>query len=344
MKKLFSILLILALSVAALTSCNTKLFKDKDGDKDATVIRIGFMEGPTGMGMAKLIHDYSVVKPEDSKYQFAKFKDAKDATNAIIAGSIDIACLPTNNAATIYNTKDAVAQVLAINCLNSLFLMTKSGTTVSSFEELEGKTIYTISNGTPKVILEHALSEKGINATVSTTAVINGKETNLAQPSDLASALIAGAVDIALVPEPVATAAPLKIKAENKDYSYSVAIDLDSVWSEISDTPVAMGCIVGRTEFVKNNKEAVNAFLDEYKASIEYISNKDNLDSSANLIVEATVLGAVTAAKKSLTNLLNAIAYKDGSEMTAILKAFYGSINVNLIGGKLPDDNFYYQK
>lgn len=342
MKKLLSILLLLALSLTTLVSCN--FFSDDKKDDKATVIKIGFMEGPTGMGMAKLIHDYSIVKPEDSKYQFAKFKDAKDATNALISGAIDLACLPTNNAATIYNTKDGVAKVLALNCLNSLFIMTKSGTTVSSLEDLEGKTIYTISNGTPKVILEHALAEKQINATVSTTATINGNETNLTQPSDLASAIIAGAVDIALVPEPVATAAPLKVQSANKDYSYSVALDFTSVWAEVSDTPVAMGCIVGRTEFVDKNKTAVDAFLAEYKASIEYISNKDNLDSSADLIVEATVLGAVTAAKKSLSNLLNAIAYKDGDEMTAILKAFYGTINPNLIGGKLPDDNFYYKK
>ena len=346
MKKLLALLLLLTLSITSLTSCgfNFKSLFDKDSD-DETVINIGFMEGPTGMGMAKLIHDYTTnYLPEDSKYQFTKFKDAKDATAALVAGSVDLACLPTNNAATIYNTKDGAVKVLAINCLNSLFVMTKSGTELNSFDELEGKTIHTISNGTPKVILEHALNEMGINATVSTKAVINGNEKELVQPSDLASALINGAVDIALVPEPVATAAPLQIKAQNKDYSYSVAIDLASVWDDISDTPVAMGCIVGRTDFINENKDAVNAFLEEYKASIEYIGNKDNLDSSANLIVEATVLGAVPAAKKSLSNLLDAIAYKDGAEMTAILKAFYGSINSNLIGGKLPDDNFYYQK
>ena len=341
MKKLIALLLLITLFTVSLTSCN--IFS-KDDDKETT-IKVGFMEGPTGMGMAKLIHDYTTQNnPENAKYQFVKFKDAKEATDALIAGSVDLACLPTNNAATIYNTKDGVAKVLAINCLNSLFLMTKTGTALTYLDELEGKTIYTISNGTPKILLEHALKEKGINATVATKATINGVEQNLAQPSDLASALIAGAVDIALVPEPVATAAPLNIKNQNKDYTYSVAFDFTSVWAEVSDTPVAMGCLVGRTEFINENKEAVDAFLAEYKASIEYISNKDNIDSSANLIVEATVLGAVPAAKKSLTNLLGAIAYKDGSEMAGILKAFYGTLNTNVIGGKLPDDNFYYQK
>lgn len=343
MKKLLALLLLLTLSLSVLTSCD--LFKKDDDDKSTTTVKIGFMEGPTGMGMAKLISDYEKNdRPEESKYQFVKYKDAKEATNALIAGTVDLACLPTNNAATIYNTKDGVAKVLAINCLNSLFLMTKTGTVLNSVNDLEGKTIYTISNGTPKVILEHALAEKGINATVSTTATVGGKETALNQPSDLASALIAGAVDIALVPEPVATAAPLNITKQGKDYNYTVAFDFASVWAEISDTPVAMGCIVGRSSFVNENKAAVDEFLNEYKASVEYIANKDNLDTSAQLIVDATVLGAVPAAKKSLSNLLNAIAYKDGAEMETILKAFYGAINPNLIGGKLPDDNFYYQK
>ncbi len=340
MKKLIALLLLLTLSITSLVSCS--LFSDKDKDDD-TVIRIGFMEGPTGMGMAKLIHDNGGLQGNE-KYQFTKFKDVKDATAALIAGTVDMACLPTNNAATIYNTKDGAAKVLALNCLNSLFVMTKTGVELSSFEDLEGKTIHTISNGTPKVILEHALSEMNVNATISTKVMINGNEKDLVQPSDLASALINGAVDIALVPEPVATAAPLQIKNQNKDYTYSVAIDLASVWDDISDTPVAMGCIVGRTDFIGENKEATDAFLAEYKASIEFIGNKDNLDTSANLIVEATVLGAVGAAKKSLSNLLSAISYKDGAEMKAILSAFLGTMNTNLIGGRLPDDSFYYQK
>ena len=132
MKKLFALLLLLTLSLTSLTSCgfDFKSLFNKNSDEQ-TVIKVGFMEGPTGMGMAKLIHDYSTQSnPENAKYQFVKFKDAKEATNALIAGTVDLACLPTNNAATVYNTKDGVAKVLAINCLNSLFLMTKSGTTI----------------------------------------------------------------------------------------------------------------------------------------------------------------------------------------------------------------------
>ena len=340
MKKIASLLLLLTLVFSLLVSCN-----DNDGDKDIdkTVIKVGYMQGPTGMGMAKLINDNGGINGNE-KYQFTKFEDVQAATAALLAGQIDMACLPTNNASIIYNTKDAAVKVLAINCLNSLFVLTKTGTEITSLEDLEGKTIYTIANGTPKVILQHLLAEKGINATIKTKAVINNETKTLAQPSDLASAIIAGVVDIALTPEPVATAAPLQVKAQGKDYAYSTALDLADAWATVYDTPVAMGCIVARKDFALEHKEVTDRFLDEYKASIEFIANKENADTAAQYIVDAGVLGAVPSAKKSLANLGTSIAYVDGESMQTTLVAFYSSINPQLIGGKLPDDEFYYKK
>jgi NitT/TauT family transport system substrate-binding protein len=336
MKKVISLLLLFTLILSLLISCNNV-------NDDETVIKIGYMQGPTGMGMAKLIHDNGGVNGNE-KYAFTKFEDVQAATAAILSGAIDLACLPTNNASIIYNTKDAAVKVLAINCLNSLFVLTKSGTEISGLEDLDGKVIYTISNGTPKVILEYLINAAEINAEVKTEAIINGETKKLAQPSDLASAIIAGAVDIALVPEPVATAAPLQVVSQKKDYTYTTAFSLDDAWSKTSDTPVAMGCIVARADFVENHKGLVNSFLDEYKASIEFISNKDNIDTAAEYIVEASVLGAVPAAKKSLLNLGSSIAYIDGDDMKRTLTVFYNSITPALIGGKLPDDGFYYEK
>lgn len=332
MKKLFALLLALTLTVTSLVACN----KNDDTETKDPVIRIGYMQGPTGMGMAKLINDNGG-KAGNEKYQFVKYANVNDAQSALLAGKIDMACVPTNNAAVMYNKNNAPWQVLALNCLNSLYVLTKDGTTVSSIDDLEGKTIYTISAGTPKVILEHILAEKNINATISTSALIGNETKALAQPSDLASAIIAGAVDIALVPEPVATAAPLQAAA--KGNTYTTALDLSDVWDGI-----AMGCIVANKDFVANNKDTVDAFLAEYKASIEFMSNKANLDTAAQYIVDAEVLGAVGPAKKSLTNLGDAIAYVDGDEMKSILVEFYNNIGVGLTGGKLPDDNFYYKK
>ncbi len=345
MKKIASIILLCALMLSLFTACKpANNSTDNGGDqKDETVIRIAYMNGPTGMGMAKLIHDNGGVEGNE-KYQFVKYESPSLATADLLAGKIDMACIPTNAAATLYNKKGESIKVLALNCLNSLFLMTKTGTEITSLDDLEGKTIYTVSDGTPAVILNYLLSESGINATVNTSIGEGADEKVITSPQDLAPLLIAGKLDIALVPEPVATAAPLKIASQGKDYTYTVAINVSEAWSEISDSPVAMGCIVASSDFVKEHKELTDSFLLEYKSSIEYISNSENRDNSAEYIVEAGVLDAAGAAKKSLANLGSEIAYKDGADMKNILVDFYNAIGAALIGGKLPDDNFYYQK
>ena len=342
MKKLIALTLIVATFLLALSSCTFLVELVGKEDEDETVIKIAYMTGPTGMGMAKLIHDNGGVDGNE-KYQFIKYSDASLATADLIAGNVDMACIPTNTAATLYNKTEKI-QALALNCLNSLFLMTKTGVEINDLSDLEGKTIYTINNGTPATILNYLLDKSGVNATVRTSIGEGADEKMITAPTDLAPLLIAGKVDIALVPEPVATAAPLKIASQGKDYTYTVAIDLSDAWDEISDSPVAMGCIVAHKDFVEDHKAVVDSFLAEYKASIEFVAAPENLDTAAQYVVDAGVLDAVPAAKKSLTNLGGAIAYSDGAEMKTTLVAFYGAIGVNLIGGKLPDDKFYYEK
>ena len=338
MKKILSLILALALLTFALASCDLS----KPEKTENTPIKIAYMNGPTGMGIAKLVHDNGGVDG-NQKYEFTKYDDAALATADLVAGKIDIACLPTNTAASLYNKTQKVT-TLAINCLNSLFIMTKTGVEINSLSDLEGKTIYTIQNGTPAAILNHLLEESNVNAAVKTSIGAGDEEKTIAAPTDLAPLLIAGKIDIALVPEPVATAAPLKIASQNKDYTYTVAIDLTDAWSEISTSPIAMGCVVANSNFASSNKDKVNAFLSEYEASINFIADSKNLEIAAGYVVDAGVLDAVPAAKKSLTNLGDAIAYIDGAEMKTILVDFCNAIGLNLIGGKLPDDKFYYEK
>ena len=341
MKKLIALILVLASLALTFASCS--LLPEKN-EEDNTVIKIAYMNGPTGMGMAKLIHDNTDENGNSTgKYEFIKYTDASLATADLKDGKVDMACIPTNTAAPLYNKTGSI-QVLALNCLNSLYIMTKTGVEINDLSDLEGKTIYTIQNGTPAAILNYLLAESGVNATVKTTIGAGEDEKAIAAPTDLAPLLIAGKVDVALVPEPVATAAPLKIASQEKDYTYTVAIDLTDAWSTISDSPVAMGCIVANKTFVSEHKSVVDSFLAEYKSSIEFIANSANLDTAAAQVVEAGVLDAIPAAKKSLINLGDAIAYSDGAEMKATLVAFYNAIGLNLVGGKLPDDEFYYAK
>ena len=323
MKKIIALLLILVFACAMLLSCKK--------EEDTAKIKIGFLSGPTGIGMAKLIHDNGGLEGND-RYEFVSYTDSSLAKADLTKGELDVICLPTNEALAYYNTVDSNVRMLAVNCLNSLYVISNEENAPKTLAELEGQTIYTCKNGTPKMILDYIISALDLDITVSTS--IDGKE--MAKPADVQAQVIAGALPYAVIPEPIITSATLQ------NNQYKVAIDLADEWAKIdglSDTPVAMGCIISTADFINTNKEALDKFLGEYKASIEFIANPDNLDTSASYIAEAKIMGAAPAAKKALSNLGDAIAYIDGDKMKTTLNTFYTAI-----GMKAPSDQFYYEK
>ena len=90
MKKIFAILILIALLVISLASCF--------GSVDTEKINIGVMSGPTGMGMAKLMSDN---KENTAKYEFRIYNDPNSATADLANGTVDMLCLPTNLAANL---------------------------------------------------------------------------------------------------------------------------------------------------------------------------------------------------------------------------------------------------
>ena len=333
MKKLVS-LVIIAFTLLSLTSCG---FLNNSRNTETTKIRIGYMAGPTGMGMAKLIQDNGGTDGQSEKYSFTKYADTNAAKADLAAGNIDVICIPTNEAAAYRNTVDEDTVVLALNCLNSLYLITNSSANVSSLSDFSGQTIYTCKNGTPRAILEYLIRELEIDATVSYE--IDGKE--ILTPQDLSAQVIAGNLPNAVMPEPIVTTSLSQFNSKQSDPTskWAVKIDFTNEWAKVNSTPISMGCIIANGDFARKNKGALDDFLDEYKASVGFISNPENIDSAAEYIANNGIIGKTAIAKTALTNLRNSITYIDGNEMKEILVAFY-----NAMGITLPEDSFYYEK
>lgn len=321
MKKLLSLLLLLSLTLTALFACAPK----DDGAK----ITVGVMSGPTGMGMAKLMCDTS----EDSdRYAFEVYASPETATADLASGKLDMLCLPTNTAATLASKTEDYISVLAVNCLGSLYLLAKKDTTFTSVSDLEGKTVTTsVASSTTKPIVDFLLSENRVNATVEVES----------DHDTLVAKIAAGSVDYAVLPEPKVTAALM----QNADYE--VKLNLSAEWDKVSDESLAMGCIVARNDFISRHAGAVNRFLDDYKASVEYIANTENADSSAQMIVDAGVLPKLPVAKRALANLSGSIVFREGKEMKDTLTSFYSVLltaDPAFAGGALPKSDFYYAR
>ena len=338
MKKIISLILLTLLTFGLLTSCFPKNGgnNDQNGniEQERKPVRIGYLTGPTGMGMAKMIIDNNGLNGGNEKYTFTKYADTQAAKMDLAAGKIDVICLPTNEAALYQSKVDSDAKILAVNCLNSLFLISnEANQSPVSLKDFEGKTIYTCKNGTPRIVLEFILKELSINAEVSYT--VDGKD--MVTPADVSAQILAGNIPNAVLPEPLISTAI--IKTSTTDTKYFKAVDLSDEWAKISDTPITMGCLVADGDFVKENKYSIDLFLNEYKASVEYISNPDNADSAADYIQKTTIIPALPIAKSALANLDGSIVYLDGSDMKNALIAFYSATNV-----ALPDESVYYEK
>ena len=110
--KILSLLLAALILAAGLSLVSCK----KD---DTTELRVAVLNGTTGWGAAPLI---SRIKSGESKLN-AKIDTYTDATMVsplIINGDADIAAVPTNLAAVLYNKTQGGVRVLAVNTLGVL--------------------------------------------------------------------------------------------------------------------------------------------------------------------------------------------------------------------------------
>ena len=164
-------------------------------------IRIYTLNGTTGFGMAKLIADARAGSTYDS-YTFTVQSDPSVVTSALTGGDADIVALPTNAAANLYNKTGGKVTVLAVNTLGCLYLLTNQNETVTSFEDLRGKTVYTPKQN-PSFIFKYLCEQNGL--VVGKDVFIDS--TSYAEPANLKTAVAAGKVDIAVLPEPMVTVA-----------------------------------------------------------------------------------------------------------------------------------------
>ena len=181
LRKLTAVLLAVIM-VFALAACGQK--DDTAVDKDLTV-NVVALNGTTGFGMAKLMSD-SKAGTTALSYNFTVETDPSNATAALVNGTADIAALPTNAAAALYNKTDGAVQVLALNTRGVLYVVTDGTESITSFADLRGKNVY-VPVQNPTFIFQYLCEKNGL--TVGTDITIDN---TYAQPAELNTALASG--------------------------------------------------------------------------------------------------------------------------------------------------------
>ena len=109
-------------------------------------MRIAGLKGPTTMGLVNLL---SMEKDGTASldYDLQLYGAADEIVPKLIKGELDMAAIPANLAATLYQKTNGGIQVMAVNTLGVLYVVEK-GNTVHSFADLKGRTILSTGKGT----------------------------------------------------------------------------------------------------------------------------------------------------------------------------------------------------
>ncbi|MBN2796957.1 MAG: ABC transporter substrate-binding protein [Clostridia bacterium] len=296
--------------------------------KDPIAIEVYGLNGPTSMGMIKMFEENTTLDKEITvTYENVAQPDV--VLGMLLNEEIDIAAVPTNVASVIYNKTGGKYKVAAVNTLGVLYIVTNGDVEINSIEDLKGKTIGASGKGSsPEYVLNYVLSENGIDPENDVTV-----DYSLAH-ADLATAVIAGEVEIALLPEPFVTMVTMQSEAK-------VAISMQDEWEKITGNGLAMGCIVVKTSLADERSDVVDAFLDAYETSVKWV-NENPVDASL-LIEKYGVLPKAKIAELAISNSNIVFMKKDEmkAQMKSVLDVLY-QFNPQSIGGSMPDEAFYY--
>ena len=328
-KKLLALGLSLALTLS-LTACGQKAAEPEqpeepaqteepeveapDGtEADTAHFRIAALKGPTAMGLVELM-------------------SLSDTANEMMEGKENVVSTGNTYEFTLAGSADEVTpavEVLAVNTLGVLYIV-ENGETVQSMADLKGQTIVAAGKGsTPEYALRYLLTENGIDPDKDVT--IDWKS----EHSECVAALASGQASIALLPQPFVTVAQTKIEG------LRMALDLTAEWDKLDNgSALITGVIVARRDVVEANPGAVDSFLQNYAASVEWVNG--NTAEAATLVGEYGIVDAAVAEKAlPYCNIVCITGSEMKDKLSGYLKVL-SEAEPSSVGGTLPGDDFYY--
>ena len=294
---------------------------------ESAAVRVGALKGPTAMGMVQMMQDKA------DAYQFTLAAAPDEIVPLLVKGELDIAAVPANLGAVLYNNTQGAVRVLAVNTLGVLYIVER-GDTIHSVADLKGRTLVTAGKGaTPEYALNYILKGNGLDPAQDLTIEFKSEH------AECLAAMLQDESVVAMLPQPFATVA--QTKAEDM----RIALDLTEAWDALqadAEAPSTLitGVAVARAAFVEENPDAVEQFMADYAESVQFV--QENTADAAALIGQFDIFEAGPA-QKALPYCN--IVFIAGDEMKTKLGGYLAELSNQdpaSVGGALPGEDFYY--
>ena len=124
-------------------------------------VHVASLKGPTSIGLVRFM-DQAASGETDNEFDFVISAAADEIVPKVIQGDVDIALVPANVASVLYNKTEGAVQVIDINTLGVLSVVTGDAS-VASFGDLAGHTVYMTGKGTtPEYVMNYLLERAGL--------------------------------------------------------------------------------------------------------------------------------------------------------------------------------------
>ena len=321
MKNFFKILAVLVLAVSIPFVCMAE-----NAAETAAPVRVAGLKGPTGMALAHMI------TVDEGNYDLTLVAAPAEVNALVISGQVDIAAVPINAGAVLYNKTEKNVQALSLITRGMLYVLER-GDTIHSVSDLEGKTICTAGQGaTPDYVMNYILNTANVNA------VLDFQD----EHATAAALGLEGKADVLLLPEPMVT--NVLMKSED----FRVALDITEEFSAAAkkngfeNAELSMSVVIVRKEFAQAHPDQVAAFMEDLKASIEFAN--ENTAEAAQEIAALEIIPSAAVAQKALPSCR--LVYVVGDEMQSQASPLYEILfnaNPASVGGQIPDEGFFFQ-
>ncbi len=333
MKKIAIILF--AAFIALLSGCGQAKTVSKQAENvsaqaaDATkqnVLTVVAPKSPAIIPVLRMVESNAL--GENTKIDIQFYSDMEAMMALASEGKYGVIVAPAYTAANLYN-KGIHVEIMNLYNWGGMFLST-TDTNCNSWEELNGKELYVPAKGSvPDILTQYFLNKNGLTI---------GKDIEVVYSThvEIAQLLSTGTIKYAIDVEPFVTSN--KMKVEN----YKVISDFAEDWSKTqgNDYRMPATCVVANTSYLNENQDIIASFNNELAEAIEWTNNNPTeAGALANKYINAN--------SELIANALPGFRfqYKSSVDAKKDLEQYFNvllELKPESIGGKLPDENFYY--
>ncbi|MDC7244075.1 MAG: ABC transporter substrate-binding protein [Sphaerochaetaceae bacterium] len=318
-KKMFALSLIILIVT---TTVFAQAEFEKANQAGKVNVELAVMAGPTGFSSAKIARDNGEIG-SNVLVNTSVYASPNEVVAKLTNGEVDVAALPTNLAAILYNKGVDVKLVAVIGNGMLNVLSTNPENWVNTKIQIPGG-----PSATPNQIASMLIGENGYDIS---DFDLDFSVTSSAQLSQL---LIANKAETALLPEPFAT----MVLSKNPDMK--VVLDIQKMYESTTGfSNYPMTVLVVQNKFNEENPQAVKAVLKAYEDSVAFVLANPN--EAAQTIEEINIMPASMAAP-AIPNCN--LTYEDIDMAKAEVVNYYNllfNFDAKSVGGKLPDEGFY---